>query len=313
MIRFSCPTCGKRLKAPDHGVGRKTSCPRCGQRLLIPAPVQAQNKTVLGQPMPDPTTTGAPAYGPDTFDVELVPVPLPPSVPGQSPAEPPGLDNAVLLGIAKDEELEGPEQHRYGPPVRLPPVAHQPPAEEVRDALPADDGLPGPPRQTPIPAHQVYQHPGPLPIPRFTEEGALIKCPHCNRNVHLMADEFNRRVICPRCDGGIRAVVASRGYIPMDCQECGYDMEISERQAGRTTDCPNCNATVWVPVEPIMVLKANKPPDSDLIGPAAVAGLVVGAAISAGYSPGPRCCAICGRYIRNPSSYCYRCQKWLGW
>jgi hypothetical protein len=38
MIRFRCSACQKKLKAPDNGVGRKTSCPRCGQRLQVPAP-----------------------------------------------------------------------------------------------------------------------------------------------------------------------------------------------------------------------------------------------------------------------------------
>jgi DNA-directed RNA polymerase subunit RPC12/RpoP len=36
MIRFECPTCHKRLKAPPSGAGREISCPRCGQRLLVP-------------------------------------------------------------------------------------------------------------------------------------------------------------------------------------------------------------------------------------------------------------------------------------
>ena len=36
MIRFSCSSCGKHLKAPDKWTGRKTSCPSCGQRLDIP-------------------------------------------------------------------------------------------------------------------------------------------------------------------------------------------------------------------------------------------------------------------------------------
>ncbi len=53
MIRFACPACRKILKAPDEGAGRKINCPKCGQRLLIPPPVQVQNKTVLGESLPD--------------------------------------------------------------------------------------------------------------------------------------------------------------------------------------------------------------------------------------------------------------------
>jgi len=52
MIRFTCPTCQKILKAPDEGAGRKTSCPRCGQRLLVPPPVQVHDNTMLGRPAP---------------------------------------------------------------------------------------------------------------------------------------------------------------------------------------------------------------------------------------------------------------------
>lgn len=56
MIRFQCPTCLKKLQAPDGTTGRKTNCPSCGQRLLIPPPIrtQVQNKTILGQPTPSP-------------------------------------------------------------------------------------------------------------------------------------------------------------------------------------------------------------------------------------------------------------------
>jgi DNA-directed RNA polymerase subunit RPC12/RpoP len=70
MIRFSCPNCGKHLKAPDEGAGQKVSCPGCSRRLLIPPPVLQQNKTVLGQIMPDTGTrraASAPQAG--TIDV----------------------------------------------------------------------------------------------------------------------------------------------------------------------------------------------------------------------------------------------------
>src|SRR4051794_33848302 len=42
MFRFLCPSpsCRKRLKAPEHWVGKATSCPRCGRRFLVPAPAE---------------------------------------------------------------------------------------------------------------------------------------------------------------------------------------------------------------------------------------------------------------------------------
>src|ERR1700722_14403616 len=39
MIRFDCPSCQKRLKAPDDAGGRTTSCTRCGQRLYVPTTI----------------------------------------------------------------------------------------------------------------------------------------------------------------------------------------------------------------------------------------------------------------------------------
>jgi hypothetical protein len=104
MVRFACPTCQKVLKAPDHGIGQKTSCPRCGQRLLIPGPVQVRNKTVLGHPLPD---TAAPSAPPSAqvhdwlADVRQPDSGEPPSVPGDTPT-----DDAVLLGLIKDAGLE---------------------------------------------------------------------------------------------------------------------------------------------------------------------------------------------------------------
>jgi hypothetical protein len=37
MISFDCPVCGKRLKAPDEGAGRKGRC-SCGSVFVIPRP-----------------------------------------------------------------------------------------------------------------------------------------------------------------------------------------------------------------------------------------------------------------------------------
>ncbi len=83
MIRFQCPTCQKVLKAPDEGTGRKINCPKCGQRLQIPPPIQAQNKTVLGQSLPEPPA-------PEKLDEpeELIPfaaLASPPPTAGEAP------------------------------------------------------------------------------------------------------------------------------------------------------------------------------------------------------------------------------------
>jgi DNA-directed RNA polymerase subunit RPC12/RpoP len=60
MIHFSCPSCRNSLMSPDEAAGTKIACPKCGQRLLIPPPVQAQNKTVLGISVPEPISPNLP-------------------------------------------------------------------------------------------------------------------------------------------------------------------------------------------------------------------------------------------------------------
>lgn len=35
-IKFFCPDCGKKLKAPDDWTGRSVACPDCGTRLVVP-------------------------------------------------------------------------------------------------------------------------------------------------------------------------------------------------------------------------------------------------------------------------------------
>jgi hypothetical protein len=38
-ISFSCPRCGKNLKAPDNAAGKSSKCPGCGSPVTCPEPV----------------------------------------------------------------------------------------------------------------------------------------------------------------------------------------------------------------------------------------------------------------------------------
>jgi DNA-directed RNA polymerase subunit RPC12/RpoP len=42
MVRFPCPKCGRRLKAPRDKAGSKATCTTCGEKMLVPGtPVSA--------------------------------------------------------------------------------------------------------------------------------------------------------------------------------------------------------------------------------------------------------------------------------
>ena len=40
VLKFECPKCSKRLKAPEKLVGKKLSCPHCGASILVPGVVK---------------------------------------------------------------------------------------------------------------------------------------------------------------------------------------------------------------------------------------------------------------------------------
>jgi transcription elongation factor Elf1 len=68
MIRFACPHCQKRLKAPDQGAGRNIVCPRCGQRLSVPSPEPAKSSPpgaapIEGEPVPGEVQMNCPGCG----------------------------------------------------------------------------------------------------------------------------------------------------------------------------------------------------------------------------------------------------------
>ena len=46
LIRFNCPKCGKRCKAPEGAAGKGATCPRCKSHFEIPAPETQPVRTV---------------------------------------------------------------------------------------------------------------------------------------------------------------------------------------------------------------------------------------------------------------------------
>ena len=54
-ISFSCPRCGKKLKAPDDAAGKSSRCPGCGSAVTCPEPIYDAELV-------------DPQYGPNPFD-----------------------------------------------------------------------------------------------------------------------------------------------------------------------------------------------------------------------------------------------------
>src|SRR5262249_26390820 len=53
VIRFCCPQCETKLRAPEDKVGAKVACPKCGHRVLVPsAAVDADLETDESPPQP---------------------------------------------------------------------------------------------------------------------------------------------------------------------------------------------------------------------------------------------------------------------
>jgi predicted RNA-binding Zn-ribbon protein involved in translation (DUF1610 family) len=53
-ISFSCPRCGKNLKAPDNAAGKSSKCPGCGSPVTCPEPVYDAELVEPASGGPDP-------------------------------------------------------------------------------------------------------------------------------------------------------------------------------------------------------------------------------------------------------------------
>ena len=60
VIRFTCPACGKRLKAPRAAAGRAATCRRCGAAVTVPESIDALTDRValLGLVPDEPADDG---------------------------------------------------------------------------------------------------------------------------------------------------------------------------------------------------------------------------------------------------------------
>src|SRR6266487_104341 len=88
MIRFACPHCQKKIKAPPEGAGRSVTCPRCRNRLVVPPPIREE--PAIGKVVSEPTGISSKPQ------VSAMP-PAVPSAPAQVLFHCPGCGRAILL------------------------------------------------------------------------------------------------------------------------------------------------------------------------------------------------------------------------
>jgi hypothetical protein len=178
MFRFPCPSCGKRLKAPEDKVGVKVTCTRCGRALQVPPPTGIVREASWQEAPPVRKQAAPPA-------VSLEPVrpggngevdaakSMPLLVTGdRPPAAPPPPPPCAAAPVA-----------RPAPMAKIVPTAKivPPPAEPPPAASPA----PGP-EAPPKPSKKKRK-------PPERGEHVLIPCDVCGRQIATQA------AACPGC------------------------------------------------------------------------------------------------------------------
>jgi ribosomal protein S27E len=166
------------------------------------------------------------------------------------------------------------------------------------------------PEVIPVSQPRPSATPGPLKRPYLTRTAALINCPYCARELRIEEDHFNQDMPC-RCTGRFQVVVSDEGYIPFFCPLCKAFLEYEDEYAGKRMRCEDCDGVLTVPATPLLVLRRlapGKPPPSVQIEKSVLDRLITSPARPSRYSSG-RTCRICGRFIRNPTGLCYKCQR----
>jgi ribosomal protein S27E len=289
MIDVPCPHCQQHLFFEDSAAGQLGRCSGCNSIVQVPLPEAT--------PIPKQRVV---VYSTKTKQRE---------------------DNLYMrlrcpackekLFVSMDKAGQVGPCPRCGRKIRVPPG--EPPAAAIVDpteVAEADYEAAPPPvrRQLYVDAQASARKRGVLP--RFIRDGVLVQCPAC-RGVHRVNDdEYGDRIPC-ECGADFRVTVPPQGKLFLCCRLCGCKMEIGDTMAGRTISCIDCGEPVTVPSSPITVtlIRRKAPPSSSSSSGTASALLnaaVVLSSLHGGLSH-PRRCAICGRSLRNPSAYCYRC------
>lgn len=84
MIKFTCPSCGKKYSVAENLAGKAAGCSRCHRKILIPSAVtSAPTPAPATSPGPTPTPATAPTAPPIVSAPTPAPAPLPPPSPAK--------------------------------------------------------------------------------------------------------------------------------------------------------------------------------------------------------------------------------------
>ncbi len=171
LLQFTCPKCGKLLKANPALAGQKTKCKQCAQLLIVPSP-----EPEISPPMPvsaSSQTTSAPVGAGSPYSVQA--------------NEP----DPLQLALTAPATVSCP--HCAGPLANDLSLAGQ------NVTCPhCGNGFLMPGSQTNTPQPVYLQS---LPLPQTA--AATVNCPHCSNPVAMDYSLAGQNVSCPYCGNGL--------------------------------------------------------------------------------------------------------------
>lgn len=220
VLKFECPKCSKRLRAPEKLAGKKLTCPHCGASILVPG--VARNVTVeddwleMDAPVPSPESS-LPLGSPSKKDSSA------PSQPSKKSTTTSIFDDDLLDLAPLDFPNETPVSAAKSPPSKPKlapdkPTKSKPPEKlgtstSILDSL--DDDIP--------------LAPLPTSVNKPTTKSAL-------EDLMLESEALIKT-----------SDLEVGGEFTFKCKVCGTLLYVRESQIGTMARCPDCYSESLVP------------------------------------------------------------------
>lgn len=237
VLKFECPKCSKRLKAPEKLSGKKLSCPHCGASILVPGVVKSvameddwlelDQPSVAKEPVIDDAYTNTDAGANPYQELNLEPVSKNPQA-----KQPSKGGESKKVSIFDDDlpdlaPIDFPEPESAPPATtskskttgQAPPVknSQETSASSILDSL--DDDIPLAPLAPP------KKNAGQKTISSSALEDLMLESEALIKTSDLdVGDEFSFK-----------------------CKVCGTSLYVRESQIGTLARCPDCYSESVVP------------------------------------------------------------------